>query len=62
MGWVTSPGNLGWKKCSRALEGLDGDQSSNDFVMFDNEVESLFYRLRWFGLWKPSMVFDWFVL
>jgi len=29
------------------LEGLDGDQSDDGFVMSDHEVESLFDGLRW---------------
>jgi len=30
-----------------ALEVLDGDQSEDDFMMSDHEVESLFDGLRW---------------
>jgi len=30
-----------------ALEGLDGDQSDDGFVISDREVESVFYELWW---------------
>ena len=30
-----------------ALEGFDGDQSNNGFVIFDHEVVSLFDGLMW---------------
>jgi len=32
---------------TNALEGLDGDQSDDGFVMSGREVESLFDGLRW---------------
>ena len=30
-----------------ALKGLDGGKPDDGFVMFDHEVESMFYGLRW---------------
>jgi len=39
-----------------ALEGLDGDQSDDGFLMFDHEVESLFDGLRWMAFGSPIWV------
>ena len=36
-----------------ALEGLDGDQSDDGFVMSDREVEPLFDGLRWMASGSP---------
>ena len=37
-----------------ALEGLDGDQSDDGFVIYDREVESLFDGLRWMASGSPG--------
>ena len=42
------------EKLSRALEGLDRDQSDDGFVMFDCEVESQFGGLRWMASRSPG--------
>jgi len=36
-----------------ALEGFDGDQSDDGFMMSDREVESLFDALRWMASGSP---------
>ena len=56
MGWVTSSGSLGWKNALEVLEGLDGDQSDDGFLMSDREVESLFDGLRWMTFGSPGWV------
>ena len=38
----------------KALEGLDGDQFDDDFVIFNHEVESLFDGLRWMASGSPG--------
>jgi len=50
VGCVTSLGSLGWTDALETLEGLDGDQFDDDFVMSDHEEESLFDGLRFDGL------------
>ena len=46
----------------KALEGLDWDQFDDGVVMFDHEVESLFYGFRRMASRSPGWVFYWCVL
>jgi len=53
VGLVTSLRSLGWKNALEALEGLDGDQYDDRFVISENELESLFDGLRWMAFGSP---------